>query len=65
MEEHPVSCTRRHGNGLLERISVRTTPQDWHAPTLHVRNRWSRLNPGFPVAFNKIPADVRPERTGV
>ena len=64
MEELQASQTRRHGNGLLDRIAIRAMPKGLRTPALHARNRWSNLKPGFPVAFNQTFADVRSERAG-
>ncbi|MBF0462789.1 MAG: hypothetical protein HQL87_15540 [Magnetococcales bacterium] len=64
MEELQVSQPRRHGNGLLDRIAVCATPKGLRTPPLHVRNRWSRLNPGFSVAFGHSFTDQRSERAG-
>lgn len=66
IEEIGGSYTRRHGNGLLDRLSVRAMPNGLRTPALHVRNRWSSLNkPTLFVAFNRVSTDVRSEKAGV
>lgn len=63
VELHP-SFTRRHGNGLLDRVSVRAMPKGLRTPTLHVRNRWSSLKPGLPIVLNGAAFDTRTEKLG-
>ena len=58
------SSTRRYGNGLLDRVSVRAMPKGLRTPTLHVRNRWSSLKPGLPAAFSGALFDLRSEKVG-
>lgn len=65
MEETGRSFTRRHGNGLLDRLSVRAVPNGLRTPMLHVRNRWSSLKPTALVGCNRVLVDVRSEKAGV
>ncbi|MEO5339561.1 MAG: hypothetical protein H7837_03440 [Magnetococcus sp. MYC-9] len=64
MEEHQVAQTRRHGNGLLDRLAMRATPNGLHTPVLHVRNRWSSLKPSAPLESSRNLNAVWPARAG-
>ncbi|MBF0401690.1 MAG: hypothetical protein HQL80_08395 [Magnetococcales bacterium] len=64
-EETGGSYTRRHGNGLLDRISVRAMPNGLRTPALHVRNRWSSLKPTVFVPFNRTATTLWSEKAGV
>jgi hypothetical protein len=50
MEEWQLSSSRRHGNGLLDRLSSLAPSRPLTVPGDHVRNRWSSLKAGYPFS---------------
>ncbi|WP_130471129.1 hypothetical protein [Candidatus Magnetaquicoccus inordinatus] len=56
MEDWLLSSSRRHGNGLLDRLSSHAASRQQQTPGLHVRNRWSSLKLGYPPSAASGPA---------
>ncbi|MBF0183585.1 MAG: hypothetical protein HQM06_04230 [Magnetococcales bacterium] len=67
MEDWQLSSSRRHGNGLLDRLASQAVSRQVPSPVWHVRNRWSSQKPGhvYPALPGANGADRHVERSAI
>lgn len=63
IEELRTSGIRLHGNGLMARVQLRSSPKAWCPQESAIRHRWYGMQPITPAADgNSSLTDVQVER---